>query len=177
MQNRSYIYDCALAILAYTSAGNFTAAEKVISQLNAFLADAGIPGFDWCSKTPKTAPRRGGRQAARARRVSNIAANSVSPQEPPYGTGNILDFHAGSANDVFTYIGSGFPDTTDTYLSFEHMEAPGAGFVFDISVVTAQGLVTDIQVTSGAAGPATLAGTVITLPIGPGSQRFGAPPS
>ena len=49
------------------------------------------------------------------------------------------------------------------------MEAPGAGFVFDVSMVTAQGLVTDIQVTSGAAGPATLAGTVITLPIGPGA--------
>ena len=46
---------------------------------------------------------------------------------------------------------------------------PGAGFVFDIGMVTAQGLVTDIQVTSGTAGPATLAGTVITLPIGPGA--------
>ena len=74
--------------------------------------------------------------------------------------------------DVFTYIGSGFPDTTDNQLSFEHMEAPGAGFVFDISMVTAQGLVTDIQVTSGAAGPATLAGTVITVPIGPGATNW-----
>ncbi len=122
-----------------------------------------------CSKTPKTAQPRGGRKRGAGATVSNIAANSVSPQEPPYGTGNILDFHAGSANDVFTYIGSGFPDTTDTYVSFEHMEAPGAGFVFDVSMVTAQGLVTDIQVTSAAAGPATLAGTVITLPIGPGT--------
>ena len=39
LQNRGYIYDSALAILAYTSAGNFTAAEKVINQLNAFLAN------------------------------------------------------------------------------------------------------------------------------------------
>ena len=42
MQNRGYIYDSALAIIAYTSAGNFTAAEKVINQLNAFLA---APGY------------------------------------------------------------------------------------------------------------------------------------
>ena len=41
MQNRGYIYDSALAILAYTSAGNFTAAEKIINQLNTFLANPG----------------------------------------------------------------------------------------------------------------------------------------
>ncbi len=41
IQNRSFIYDCALAILAYTSAGNLTAAEKVIRQLNTFLANPG----------------------------------------------------------------------------------------------------------------------------------------
>src|SRR5208337_919605 len=41
MQNRGYIYDSALAILAYTSAGNFTAAEKIINQLNEFLTSPG----------------------------------------------------------------------------------------------------------------------------------------
>ena len=96
----------------------------------------------------------------------------MSPQEPPYGTGNILDFHAGSAAAVFNYTGSGFPDTTDNQLSFEHMEGPGTSFVFDIGIVTAKGLVTDLQVTSGTAGPATLAGTVITLPIGPGATNW-----
>src|ERR1019366_5688856 len=39
IQNRSFIYDSALAILAYTAAGNFNAAEKVISQLNGFIAN------------------------------------------------------------------------------------------------------------------------------------------
>ena len=47
---------------------------------------------------------------------------------------------------------------------------PGASFVFDVSVATAKGLVTDIQITSGAAGAATLSGAVITLPIGPGAD-------
>jgi hypothetical protein len=168
IQNRSFIYDCALAILAYTSAGNFTAAEKVINQLNAFLAAPEFLASSVLENAEDGSTARWSASGAGAT-ASNIPANSVSPIEPPYGTGNILDLHAGSASDVFTYIGSGFPDTTDTSLSFEHMEAAGAGFVFDISLVTAQGLVTDIQVTSGAAGPATLAGTVITLPIGPGA--------
>ena len=168
MQNRSYIYDSALAIIAYTSAGNFTAADKVIHQLNAFLAAPEFLASTVLENAEDGSTARWSKTGSGAI-VSNIAANSVTPQEPPYGTGNILDFHSGSANDVFTYVGSGFPDTKDTYLSFEHMEAPGAGFVFDISMVTAEGLVTDIRVTSGTAGPATLAGTVITLPIGPGA--------
>jgi hypothetical protein len=171
IQNRSWIYDCALAILAYTSAGNFTAAEKVISQLNAFLSTPGYLASAVLENAEDGSTARWSESGTGAS-VANVAANSVTPEEPPYGTGDILDFHAGSANDIFTYIGSGFPDTTDTYLSFAHMEGPGVGFVFDISIVTAQGLVTDIQVTSGAAGPATLAGTVITVPIGPGITNW-----
>jgi hypothetical protein len=101
--------------------------------------------------------------------VTNIAASSTSPPEPPYGTGNVLDFHAGTADDVFAYVGSGFPDSADSYVSFEHMESAGATFVFSIGVATASGLVTSVQATSGPLGPATLAGTVITLPIGPGA--------
>ncbi|MGD1100846.1 MAG: hypothetical protein ABSA59_02175 [Terriglobia bacterium] len=171
IQNRGYIYDCALAILAYTSAGNFTAAEKVINQLNAFLATPGYLASTVLENAEDGSTARWSKSGAGAA-INNVAANSISPPEPPYGTGNILDFHSGSASAVFTYTGSGFPDTTDNQLSFEHMEGPGVGFVFDISVVTAQGLVTDIQVTSGTAGPATLAGTVITLPIGPGAGAW-----
>jgi hypothetical protein len=171
MQNRAYIYDSALAILAYTSAGNFTAAQKIINQLNVFLAAPGYLASQVLENAEDGSTVRWSCSGTGAT-VANIAASSVSPPEPPYGTGNILDFHAGSTDDVFTYSGNGFPDTTDTYLSFQHMEASGAGFIFDISIVTAQGLVTDIQVTSGAAGPATLAGTVITLPIGPGASNW-----
>src|ERR1035441_5238685 len=171
IQNRSFIYDCALATLAYTSAGNLTAAEKVIRQLNTFLANPGYLASLVLENAEDGSTTRWSTTGSGAA-VSNVAANSVSPQEPPYGTGNILDFHAGSAGDAFTYTGGGFPDTTDTYLSFEHMESAGTSFVFDISMVTAHGLVSDIQVTSGAAGTATLAGMVITLPIGPGATSW-----
>jgi hypothetical protein len=171
MQNRGYIYDSALAILAYTSAGNFTAAEKVINQLNAFLAAPEYLASTVLENAEDGSTARWSANGSGAT-ITNVAANSVSPPEPPYGTGNILDFHSGSASNVFTYTGSGFPDTTDNQLSFEHMEAPGAGFVFDVSVATTKGLVTDIQITSVAAGPATLGGTVITVPIGPGASTW-----
>jgi hypothetical protein len=171
IQNRSFIYDSALAILAYTSAGNFNAAEKVIRQLNGFIANPGYLASIVLENAEDGSTARWSKSGSRAT-VANAAANSVLPNEPPYGTGNILDFHAGSVGDVFSYIGGGLPDSTDSYISFEHLEAAGTGFVFDISVVTAHGLVRDIQITSGAAGPSTLAGTVITVPIGAGAMAW-----
>ena len=168
IQNRGYIYDSALAILAYTSAGNFTAAEKVIKQLNTFLATPAYLASVELENAEDGSTARWSKSGAGAA-VSNVAATSVSPLEPPLGTGNILDFHSGSASAVFTYTGNGFPDATDNQLSFEHLEAPGTSFVFGIGIATANGLVTSLQVSSDAAGPATLAGTVITLPIGPGA--------
>ena len=141
MQNRGYIYDSALAILAYTSAGNFTAAEKVINQLNTFLAAPGYLASMVLENAEDGSTARWSKSGTGAT-VTNIAANSVSPQEPPYGTGNILDFHSGSANAVFTYTGSGFPDTTDTYSASSTWKRRETGFVFDVGVVTSQGLVT-----------------------------------
>jgi hypothetical protein len=169
LQNRGYIYDAALAILAYTSAGNFTAAEKVITQLNAFLAAAEYLASTVLENAEDGSVARWSKTGAGAT-VTNVAASSVTPTEPPYGTGDILDFHCGTANALFTYTGSGFPDATDNQVSFQHLEGASVGFVFDISVTTSKSLVTDIQVTSGTANPATLAGTVITVPIDPGAS-------
>jgi hypothetical protein len=168
IQNRSYIYDCALAILAYTSAGNFAAAQKIIKQLNTFL---GTPGYlsSLVLENAEDGSTARWSMSGGGAAVTNVSAAGVSPLQPPYGAGNILNFHSGSTPALFTYTGSGFPDATDSFLSFQHLEGPATSFVFDLSIVTAQGLVTDIQVTSAAAAAATLAGTVITLPIGPGS--------
>ena len=171
IQNRSYIYDCALAILASSGAGNLTAAEKVVKQLNTFLASPGYMALSVLENAEDLSTARWSASGSGAT-ISNVAADSVSPQEPPYGTGQILHFHAGSPSNIFTYSGSGLPDTTSTQMSFEHLEAAAAGFVIDISLATTHGLVTDVQVISGSAAPATLAGTVITLPIDPGSGAW-----
>jgi len=171
IQNRSFIYDCALAIIAYSGAGNFTAAEKIIKQLNFFLDN---PGY--LPSTVLENWEEGGTSnwsaTGSSATITNVLANSTSPPEPPYGSGSIGDFHGGTGTPagVFAYIGSGFPDSTDTEISFEHMELAAATFVVDVAVTTAGGLVTHVQATSGAVGPATLAGSTITIPIGPGNQ-------
>ena len=142
IQNRSYIYDCALAIIAYSGAANFTAAEKVIKQLNTFLATPGYLASSVLENAEDGSTARWSKTGSGAS-VTSIAGSSVSPPEPPYGTGLVLKFHAGSANATFTYAGTGLPDTTNPQVSFEHMEAPTSSFVFDIGVTTANGLITE----------------------------------
>ena len=167
LQNRSFTYDCALAIIAYSLASNFRAAARVISRLDALLAS---PGYLAAAVLENA---EDGNSSSRWSKSSgsDTITDVNDPTEPPYGTGLVVDFHAAAANDYFTYIGSGFPDTTDTEVQFEHKEASAVTFSFDISVNTNNAKVTDVLVTSGAAGPATYnSGTKqITVPIGAGA--------
>ena len=168
LQNRSFIYDCALAIMAYAQAGNFRAAARVISRLDALLA---APGY-----LATTVLENGEDGNSSSRWSKSSGSDTITdvndPAQPPYGAGLVVDFHAAAANDYFTYAGSGFPDTTDTEVQFAHKEAAAVTFIFDISVNTNHGNVTDIIVTSGAPGPATYNGGTkqITVPIGPGAS-------
>ncbi len=167
LQNRCWIYDAALFILACCSAGNFTAAAKVIKRLNNLLDNPGylaslILENAEDGSTARWTPVNG--------TVTNVAANSTTPQEPPYGTGNVIKFHANVSGATFTYAGSGFPDNTDTMLSFEHFDtSPSANlYAADIGVTSSTGKVTDVQVNNNAAGAATYnsATKTIIVPIG-----------
>ncbi len=168
LQNRSYIYDCALAIIAFAGSGNFVAAARIIEQLDAILDNPGYLAAIIFENSQDG-------QSANRWTKSN-SADSVTdvndPTEPPYGAGLVTDFHATAANDTFTYSGSGFPDTSDTQVQFEHKEAYAVGFNFAIGVTTAGGKVTSVQVTSGTVAPAVLAGTVITIAVGPSSDLY-----
>jgi hypothetical protein len=168
LQNRSYIYDCALAIIAFSGSGNFVAAARIIKQLNSILDN---PGY-----MASVIFENGEDGNSASRWTKSNSADSVTdvndPTEPPYGGGLVVDFHATAANDTFTYSGSGFPDTTDTQVQFEHKEAYAVGFNFAFGVTTAGGKVTSVQVTSSPVAAATLAGTVITIAVGPGSGLY-----
>ena len=168
LQNRSYIYDCALAIIAFAASGNFVAAARIIKQLDDILDNPGYlaaiifeDGEDGESAT---------------RWTKSNAADSVTdindPTQPPYGEGLVVDFHASTANDTFTYCGSGLPDTTDTQVQFQHKEAEAVTFNFALGVRTAAGKVTSVQVTSGTPAAAALSGTVITIAVGPGNGLY-----
>lgn len=170
LQNRSYIYDCALAIIAYSASGNFRAAAKVISRINQLLAN---PGYLPSRALENAEDGSVARWSAVNGTVTNVPANSMSPQQPPYGTGNVIRLSATAANATFTYTGSGFPDTSDPQLSFQHYEAAGS-FHVDISVTTASGKVTDVQVNSNNYTPPAYnsAAWQITVSIGPGIANW-----
>ena len=168
LQNRSYIYDCALAIIAFAASGNFVAAARIITQLDEILDN---PGY------LATIIFENGEDGQSATRwTKSNAGDSVTdvndPTQPPYGSGLVVDFHATAANDTFTYSGSGFPDTTDTQVQFQHKEAQPVTFNFAIGVTTAASKVTSVQVTSAAAAEPSLAGTVITIAVGPGNGLY-----
>jgi len=170
LQNRSFIYDDALAIIAYSASGNFASAQKVIQQLNDLLDH---PGY-----LANAVLENGEDGNSASRWNKSNASDSITdvndPTEPPYGAGLVVDFHAANAGDYFTYTGSGLPASTESQIEWQHSEAAGVGFSFDISVTTANGAVTDVLVTSGAEAPALFnAGTkTITLAIGPGAGTY-----
>jgi hypothetical protein len=168
LQNRSFIYDCALAILVYAGSGNFQAAAKVVQQLSALLNDpAYLP-----SVILENAEEGGtARWTATNGTLANVAANSMEPQEPPYGAGRVIQMTATAPNAVFTFTGPGLPDAADIQIEFEHCETSATGFTIDIGVASAAGKVTGIQVTSGtpAAAGYNSSTKTITIPIGPGN--------
>ncbi len=170
IQNRSFIYDCGLAILAYAQAGNFTAASKIIKQLNFFLDN---PSY-LASLNLETAEDGLTSRWTKSNPGSTVT-NLNDPAEPPYGTGNVIKFHSAAAGDVFTYSGAGFPDSTDTMLQFEHREAASLAWVVEIDLTTTPGaLVTKILITSDPVGPSTFNSSTktITVPIGTGADKY-----
>lgn len=170
LQNRSFIYDCALALITFSASGNFTAASKIIKQINFFLDHPGYlaaavleNGEDGNSVLRWTKSNS-----------SDAITNINDPAQPPYGAGLVVDFQATAANASFTYAGAGFPDSTDGQLEFHHKEAANVTFVFNVSVTTQNGGVTDVQVTSGAPAPASYdpASKIITLAVGLGGGFY-----
>ena len=168
LQNRSYIYDCALAIIAFAASGNFVAAARIIQQLDEILDNPGYlaaiifeNGEDGQSATRWTKSN-----------PSDSVTDINDPSEPPYGEGLVVDFHAVAANDSFTFCGSELPDNTDTQVQFEHNEAEGVTFNFAFGLTTAAGKVTNVQVTSSPAAAPVLGGTVITIAVGPGNGLY-----
>ena len=168
LQNRTYIYDCALAIIAFAASGNFVAAARIVQQLDEILDQ---PGY-----LASVILENGEDGESATRWTKSNASDSVTdindPSQPPYGEGLVVDFHAVAAGDSFTYCGSGLPDSTDSQIQFEHKEAEAVTFNFALGITTAAEKVASVQVTSNAAAAPVLNGTVITIAVGPGNGLY-----
>jgi len=170
VQNRCWIYDAALAIVDYAYAGNHAGAQRMIAQLDALLDN---PYF-LASVILENAEDGLTTRWSKAGNAGASITNLNDPTQPPYGTGNVLKFHAAAAGDNFTFIGSGLPNSSDTMLEFQHREAAAVTFVIEVGVTTAGGDVTKFQFTSNGPGAETYnSGTkVITVPLGPGADAY-----
>ncbi len=173
LQNRSFIYDDALAILAFIGSGNYSAALEIIEQIEELIQNPGYLPSLILENAEEGGTANWSKSDASAT-IANVSANSMSPEEPPYGTGEVIEFQAAAAGDEFTYVGSGLPDSTDTLLQFEHYDptAPSSTWNAQIGVTTKNGKVTLIEVTNAGVAPASLSGTTITLPIGFGGGQW-----
>lgn len=169
LQNRSFIYDDALAILAYSAAGEYGRASDIIQQLNYRIDN---PGYMASAILENAEDGSTSNWGAAGGTVTNIN----DPTYPPYG-GQVLDFHASSSGATFTYTGSGLPNSISSMISFQWNapSTPGHDFIFDIGVATAAGMVTDVQVTGDTPTlPSYNSSTkIITVPIGLGSGSYG----
>ena len=169
MQNRSFIYDDALTIIAYSAAGDYGSASDIIQQLN-----YRVDNPDYMSTRMLENAEDG--LTSNWSATNGTVTNIYDPTEPPYGS-QVLDFHANASGATFTYVGSQLPDLSDTMISFEHKEpsTTGSNYVYDIGVTSSAGMVTDVLVTSDTPTLPTYnsASQTITIPIGLGSGAYG----
>src|SRR5208337_339739 len=86
LQNRSFIYDCALAIIAFAGSGNFVAAARIIKQLDSILDN---PGY-----LASIILENGEDASSATRWTTSNAGDSVTdlndPSQPPYGGGLVV---------------------------------------------------------------------------------------
>ncbi len=171
LQNRSYIYDDALFMLACCAAGNFSTAAKVVKRLNSFLDNPGyIASLILENGEDANSVSRWSKS-----NVGDTISNLNDPSQPPYGTGLVVQFQNAVDGDFFTYTGAGFPDTTDTFIQWTHKESSALiAFVFDISVTSSLNKVTHILVNTGVAGLTTFdsPSKTITVQVGTAANVY-----
>jgi hypothetical protein len=175
VQNRSWIYDAALAIIAYASAGNFAGARRIITQLNKFLDNP-----EYLAATTLENCEDG--STARWSVAGNPGASITMWNDPlrePFGGGKQMQCHAAAAGDAFTYIGpavygGGLPDSVDHIMQWQLRAASSLTWYFEAALTTEQNSVTKFRVTSDGPGlPAYDAPSkTITYPIGPGNDDY-----
>ncbi len=164
IQNRSWIYDDGLALLVFTAAGAYSSAQALQQNIHTILEN---PGF--MPNTVLENEQNGTANWSKSDASATVALISASLANPPglYG-GSVIEFESAAANDYFTFIGAGLPDSTDSILEFQFAAAQAIvqTWQMDVGVTTASGKVTDIQITDAAAGNPSLSGTTVIIPIG-----------
>ena len=165
IQNRSWIYDASLAIIAFTVGGLWDAAQRILARLNILRSNPGyLPSLVLENAQDGLTTRWS--LASGAGTVANVFDSTEPPAQS--GGSNVISFTATTAPATWNFIGAGLPDTVDSIIE-SHYEA-FVGFTFAIGVTTSTGKVTTINlVSSGTAGydsPSKTITSVLGLTVG-----------
>ncbi|HEV2349010.1 MAG TPA: hypothetical protein VG028_04090 [Terriglobia bacterium] len=148
IQNRCWIYDAALSVIAFAVAGLWDAAQRIVTRLNNLRANPGyLPSLILEDAQDGS--------IARWSLVSGAgtAANVFDATEPPAQSGgsNVISITASTAPASWNFIGSGLPDAADSIIECHYLA--GVDFTFAVGVTSSRGQVTTINLAStGTAG-------------------------
>ncbi len=148
IQNRCWIYDAALAIIAFSTAGLWDAAQRIVRRLNNLRDNPGyLPSLMLETAQDGLATRWS--LAAGAGTVANLFDASEPP--PQSGGSNVISFTPTSLPATWNFVGAGLPDSIDTILECHYKS--DTNFTLAIGVTSSTGLVTKINlVSAGEAG-------------------------
>jgi len=150
IQNRCWIYDAALALIAFSVAGFWDAAQRIVTRLNTLRDDPGFLPSLGLEDAEDNSTARWSLQTG-----AGTVASVFDATEPPRGS-QVISFTATSVPAAWAFTGAGFPDSSDTVVQWKYKASGDVKFVVQVTTSTAQ--VTQIEfVFSGVSGynPAT----------------------
>jgi hypothetical protein len=165
--NRCWIYDAALAMIAFTLNGLWDMAGRIVTRLEALRAAGGyLP-----SRVLENAEEGGTANWTLATGAGTIA-NVFDSSEPPAASGGsqVIQFTATTAPATWNFTGAGFPDAADSILHW-HFKT-GVDFVFTVGATTSTGKVTTFKFVSAGTDGYDAPSQTITVVVGPGQDLW-----
>lgn len=160
--NRSWIYDCALAIIAFTLAGMWDAAQRIVTKLNTLRKNPGYLPFRVLEDAEDSSTARWTLESG-----AGTVTAAYDTTKAVSGS-NVLVFNTSADGTTWRYSGDSLPIHGATLLQWA-VNAAGP-FTLRLGVTTSGGIVRTLVLTSsGAAGFDAPSGTltiVVTVPTG-----------
>lgn len=161
IQNRSWIYDAALAVIAFSVGGLWDTARRIITRLEALRKNPGYLPSQVVENAEDGLTTRWSLAAG-----AGSVANVFDPTEPPSQSGGsrVISFTATSALATWNFVGAGLPDAVDSILQSRYEAF--VDFAFSIGVTSSTGQVTTINLVSAGTPGYNSASKTITSVLG-----------
>jgi hypothetical protein len=161
IQYRCWIYDAALAVIAFSVAGLWDAAQRIVTRLNDLRSNLGyLPSLLLEDAQDGLTTRWS--LASGAGTVENVFDATEQPAQS--GGSNVISLTATGAPASWNFSGSGLPDTADSIIECHYLA--GVDFTFGIGVTSSTGQVTTIHLASAGTTGYDSGSKTITVVLG-----------